>query len=247
MIQDEIDLITRDGKLDCDIFITNKKENPYVIFYMDAPAIRKELKEMCERIASNGYNVILPNLFYRVGTEGNYPFSQIEYKNNKVELNKMISAMKNTTNHMIVEDTKYILDFISKKSSNKKKIGIVGYCMSGRFVVCCGAKFSNRIGAIASFYGVDIFTNKQDSPHLLANDIKAEMYLAFAEKDIWVPVNVLEKIKTVFSNTKNKVSIEIFKGTDHGFAFPSRSTYVKDASEKHWEKLLDLFDRNLKS
>ena len=119
--------------------------------------------------------------------------------------------------------------------------------MSGRFVVCCGAKFSNRIGAIASFYGVDIFTNKQDSPHLLANDIKAEMYLAFAEKDIWVPVNVLEKIKTAFSNTKNKVSIEIFKGTDHGFAFPSRSTYVKDASEKHWEKLLDLFDRNLKS
>ena len=246
MIQDEIDLVTTDGNLDCTTFITNKKEHPYVIFYMDAPAIRKELKEMCVRIASNGYNVILPNLFYRVGTEGKYPFSQTKYKDNKVELNKMITIMNSTTNTMIFEDTKYIMDYISKKSSNKKKIGIVGYCMSGRFVVYCGAKFSNRIAAIASFYGVDIFTNKYDSPHLLANDINAEMYLAFAEKDVWVPNNVLEKIKSSFSKKKSNVRIEIFKGTDHGFAFPSRSTYIKEASEKHWEKLLDLFDRNLK-
>ena len=72
------------------------------------------------------------------------------------------------------------------------------------------------------------------------------MYLAFAEKDVWVPDNVLEKIKSVFSNKKHNVRIEIYKDTDHGFAFPSRSTYVKEASEKHWERLLDLFDRNLK-
>ena len=246
MIQDEIDLITTDGNLDCTIFITNEKEYPYVIFYMDAPGIRKELKEMCVRIASHGYNVILPNLFYRVGTEGNYPFSQTKYKKNKVELNKMISIMNSTTNTMISEDTKYILDYISKKKSNKKKIGIIGYCMSGRFVVYCGAKFSDRIAAIASFYGVGIFTNKCDSPHLFANDIDAEMYLAFAEKDVWVPDNVLEKIKSVFSNKKYNARIEIYKNTDHGFAFPSRSTYVKEASEKHWERLLDLFDRNLK-
>ena len=44
MIQDEIDLITTDGNLDCTIFITNEKEHPYVIFYMDAPAIRKEVE-----------------------------------------------------------------------------------------------------------------------------------------------------------------------------------------------------------
>ena len=80
---------------------------------MDAPGIREELRTMCRRILKNGYNVLLPNLFYRVGTEGNYPFNQFLYKKSKEELNKMISTMNNTTNNMIIDDTKYIIDYIN--------------------------------------------------------------------------------------------------------------------------------------
>ena len=245
MIEDQINLITNAGNLDCRVFINNNK-NPPIIFFMDAPAIREELREMCRRISKHGYNVILPNLFYRVGTESNYPFNQEKYKSSKEELKKMIDIMNNTTNAMVIEDTKFILDYISNNFSNNKKIGVVGYCMSGRFVVSCGAVFSDKISAIASFYGVDILTEKPDSPHLLADKIKGELYLGFAEKDIWVPKDILEKIKRVFYNKKNKVTLETYPATDHGFAFPSRSTYVKSAAENHWNKLLNLFNRNLK-
>ncbi len=214
---------------------------------MDAPAIREELRDMCRKIASKNYNVILPNLFYRVGTEENYPFNQVTYKNDKKELDKMISTMNNTSNKMVAEDTQYILKYISKNFSNNKKIGIVGYCMSGRFVVTCGALYSANITAIASFYGVDILTKNSDSPHLLAKEIKGELYLGFAEQDIWVPNETLKKIKKTFSDNHNKVVIDIYPGTDHGFAFPSRTTYVREAAEKHWQKLFDLFERNVKN
>ena len=212
---------------------------------MDAPAIREELRDMCRRILKNGYNVILPNLFYRVGTENNYPFNQRLYKKSKEEQEKMINTMNNTTNAMVVADTKYIIDFIYKNFKNKKGIGIVGYCMSGRFVVCCGAYYAKEILAIASFYGVDILTQKNDSPHLLADKIKGDLYLAFAETDMWVPQKVIKKIKIAFSKLK-KCKIDIFPGTEHGFAFPKRTTYVKEAAEKHWEKLINLFEKNLK-
>ncbi len=237
---------TEDGNLDCRLFFNIDKNSPPIIFYMDAPAIREELRKMCRRIVENGYNVILPNLFYRTGTEKNYPFDQFLYKESKDELKKMIFTMNNTSNDMIVKDTYHIINYINENFDNNKKIGIVGYCMSGRFVICCGAEYSDKISAIASFYGVDIYTNKMDSPHLLANKIKGELYLAFAEKDIWVPKDVLDKIKLSFSdNIKSK--IEIYTGTNHGFAFPERSTYIKEAAEQHWKKLIDLFDRNLKS
>ena len=212
---------------------------------MDAPGIREELRNMCRRILKNGYNVLLPNLFYRVGTEGNYPFNQLHYKKSKEELNKMISTMNNTTNNMIINDTKYIIDYINNNFDSSNGIGIVGYCMSGRFVVSCGATYANKILAIASFYGVDILTEKNDSPHLLAYKIKGELYLAFAEKDKWVPKATLSKIKKIFSKYK-KCSIEVYPSTEHGFAFPERNTYVKKAAEKHWEKLIHLFEKNLK-
>ena len=212
---------------------------------MDAPGIREELRTMCRRILKNGYNVLLPNLFYRVGTEGNYPFNQLLYRNSKEELNKMISTMNNTTNNMIIDDTKYIIDYINNNFDNNKGIGIVGYCMSGRFVVSCGASYADKILAIASFYGVEILTEKNDSPHLVAHKIKGELYLAFAEKDKWVPKDTLSKIKKSFSKYKN-CFIEVYPSTDHGFAFPERNTYVKEAAEIHWKKLIYLFDKNLK-
>ena len=35
-------------------------------------------------------------------------------------------------------------------------------------------------------------------------------------------------------------------GFANGFAFPKRGTYDKAAAERHWERLLALFDRRLK-
>ena len=245
MHEKNIIIKTKDGNLDCKTFINSNIKAPTVIFYMDAPGIREELRTMCRRILKNGYNVLLPNLFYRVGTEGNYPFNQLLYRNSKEELNKMISTMNNTTNNMIIDDTKYIIDYINNNFDNNKGIGIVGYCMSGRFVVSCGASYADKILAIASFYGVEILTEKNDSPHLVAHKIKGELYLAFAEKDKWVPKDTLSKIKKSFSKYKN-CFIEVYPSTDHGFAFPERDTYVKEAAEIHWKKLIYLFDKNLK-
>ena len=235
---------TNDGNLDCHVFITEEIKNPNIIFYMDAPAIREELRTMCRKIASSGYNVILPNLFYRKGIENNYPFDQKSYKSSKVQLNKMLDTMNSTTNSMIIDDTKFIIDYLNEKFSNKN-IGIVGYCMSGRFVVSCAAIYSDKIKAAASFYGVDIMTEKLDSPHLIAENIKGSLYLAFAEKDYWVPEVVLRKINNYFMKLDIQVKIEVYPGTDHGFAFPSRSTYIKSAEKKHWNKLLNLFGKNL--
>src|SRR5688572_10315973 len=44
---------------------------PSVIMYMDGPGLRPALFEMATRLASNGYVVLLPDLFYRLG--GSHP------------------------------------------------------------------------------------------------------------------------------------------------------------------------------
>ena len=133
MHEKNIIIKTKDGNLDCKTFINSNINAPTIIFYMDAPGNREELRTMCRRILKNGYNVLLPNLFYREGTERHYPFNQLLYKKSKEELNKMISTMNNTTNNMIIDDTKYIIDYINSNFDKSNGIGIVGYCMSGRF------------------------------------------------------------------------------------------------------------------
>ena len=68
MIDQQIDIPTKDGKTTT--FITHPERGgpfPVIIFYMDAPAIREELRDMARRFGTSGYYVMLPNLYYRAG------------------------------------------------------------------------------------------------------------------------------------------------------------------------------------
>ena len=125
--------------------------------------------------------------------------------------------------------------------------GCVGYCMSGQFVMAVAAAFADDFAAIASYYGVGIITEAVDSPHLSAAAIKGEVYLAFAEEDVYVPDAVLERLPGVMAESGVTHRMEIYPGTVHGFAFPQRPAYNKPAAERHWERLFALFARCLRS
>ena len=63
MIDQQIDIATKDGKTTT--FITHPERGgpfPVIIFYMDAPAIREELRDMARRLGTSGYYVMLPNI-----------------------------------------------------------------------------------------------------------------------------------------------------------------------------------------
>ena len=197
MIENFISIKTRDGLIDT--FEVKPDEGgpfPGIIIYMDAPAIREELRDMARRLASMGYYVLLPNLFYRVGKEGSYPFTFAKIREDKSHFSAMIKTMDDTTNELVVSDTKYILDFLDNNNELKHNgYGAVGYCMSGQYIVSITSTYAKKFAAAASFYGVKILTDKEDSPHLQADKIKADLYLAFAEKDTWVDDKALNNIK----------------------------------------------------
>src|SRR5277367_4780120 len=68
MIDQQIEIPTKDGHTTT--FITHPERDgpfPVILFYMDAPGIREELRDMARRLGTSGYYVMLPNLYYRSG------------------------------------------------------------------------------------------------------------------------------------------------------------------------------------
>lgn len=249
MQERDITINTPGGAMDC--FICHPEENgphPAVIFYMDAPGIREELRDMVRRIATVGYYVLMPNMYYRTGIEGHYGFDLGRIREDKAELEKMFAVMNSLTNALVVSDTGPMLDHIrADPAAADGPIGCVGYCMSGRYVMSAGAAFPDDFAAIASYYGVGIITDQPDSPHLKAAEIKGECYLAFAETDGYVPDQVVADLPGILSAAGVSHRVETYPGTGHGFAFPQRDDYVKSAGERHWERMFALFDRRLRA
>jgi len=244
----EIAIQTADGTMDT--FICHPEEGgpfPAVIMYMDAPGIREELRDMARRIGTVGYFVVLPNLYYRSGREGDYGFDLSRIRSDDREAKKMFEVMRTLTNAGVVADTRPILDLVrGDDQAAAGPLGCVGYCMSGQFVISVAAAYSDAFAAIASYYGVGIITEAGDSPHLVVGKITGEVYLAFASEDPHVPQSVPDALPEIMSAAGIEHRIEIYPDSEHGFAFPQRPAYNKAAAERHWERMFALFDRRLR-
>jgi carboxymethylenebutenolidase len=212
---------------------------------MDAPGIREELRDMARRLATVGYYVLLPNLYYRAGTGTTLDLSALT--EGSPERERMWSLMRSLSNDLVAEDTASLLDFIDRQRDVRNgALGCVGYCMSGPFVVTAAGRFPERFAATASIYGAGLVTDRPDSPHLLAPRIKGEIYFACAEIDKYAPLPLIEQLKGALERAETNFEIEMFPGTEHGFAFPKRYCYHRAAAETHWERLFDLFGRRLR-
>ncbi|MBC5766793.1 dienelactone hydrolase family protein [Ramlibacter albus] len=244
MIEKHLDIKTAEGAMNT--FVVHPEEggpHPVVLFYMDAPGKREELHDMARRLASVGYYVVLPNLYYRRSRD--YWLKE----RTEAAMAVMFEHMKSLTNAMVVEDTRAMLDFVdAQPEARKDRIGAVGYCMSGPFVMAVAAQLPTRIHAIASIHGANMVTDRPDSPHLYAPYIKCESYFACAETDKWAPPAHIAALEKAMKDAGMNYRIEWYPGAEHGFVFPLRAgIYHQPSAERHWERLFTLFDRNLRA
>ena len=245
MSQTRYDLKTADGTVDCYVHHPDGAGSwPAVIFYMDGLGIRPELQQMAERLASNGYYVLLPNLYYRAGDYA--PIDPSKMADRGPEWDRLMKLVSSVTNDRIAQHTVTFLDFLSHQPAAKSdKVGCVGYCMGGAPTLIAAGRFPDRIAAAASFHGANLATDRSDSPHLLADKIRAKVYVGVAETDPFLFPDETERLKGALAAAGVKHTVELYPGVVHGFAVPGVPMYDREASERHWQRLLALYQETL--
>jgi len=243
MIEHHIDIPTADGAMNS--FVVHPEEGgpfPVVLFYMDAPGKREELHDMARRLAAVGYFVVLPNLYYRVSRDF---WLKERTEPAMAHMFKLMSTLDRSTTEI---DTRALLAYVdAQPQADATRIGAVGYCMSGPFVMWAAAAFPERLRCIAAIHGANMATDKPDSPHRMAPKIRCESYFACAEIDKWAPPADIQALESALQAAGTPHRIEWYPGVEHGFVFPLRAgIYNQPAAERHWERLFSLFDRQLR-
>lgn len=218
---------------------------PAVVLYMDAFGVRPNLLRMAERLASHGYVVAVPNLYYRSG-----PFAPFDPKQVFVEgperdrFKGMIASIDDT---MVMRDTAVVLDYLAAhpRVRGGAKFGAVGYCMGGGFAVSALGTFPDRIAAAASFHGGSLATDKPDSAHLLAPKMRGRLYVGVAEIDPSFSTEQRQRLEAALTAAGVNYTLEVYEGAKHGFAVTGHLVYDQDASERHWDALVRLLEETL--
>src|SRR5271163_955274 len=131
MIEQTVDIATKDGAMET--FIVHPERggpHPAIFLMMDAPGIREELRMMARRLATVGYYVLLPNLYYRAGRDTIYGPDVLE--KGSAEQARMRAVRTKMTIPPVMADVAAMLTFVDSQSAARSgPVGIHGYCMSG--------------------------------------------------------------------------------------------------------------------
>jgi len=209
---------------------------PVALVYMDAPGYRETLKDNARRFAADGYFCVVPDLFYRAGEK----LTMDEHGRERI-----FELVRDLTPEKIEADTEAALAAVADDpaASTGPKVA-VGYCMGAKFALHAAAARDDLI-AVAGIHPGALVTDEPDSPHLELPQVRAELYYAFAEHDRSATPESVDRFREAMAEAGVRGVVERLPGTEHGFSMADRPVYDRDASERHFERTLDLWRRNL--
>ena len=240
MIERELDVVTAEGEMKTFIFHPESGgPYPVVLYLMDAPSIRPQLKDMASRLATAGYYVMLPYLFYRGG-----PFREFGMSDDDMHARSDLMAGVTPTN--IIGDAEALLAIAAADPAARDgKVGAVGFCMSGGLTLALAKAMPERVAAVASIHGAWMVRDSADSPHLGLEAVTAEVYLGWAHDDPTAPAEQLDQLRAAMDAGDVRYRYDLYTDAVHGYAPRGTDRYNRFASEQHWEQVHSMMRRNL--
>lgn len=232
----DVEIVTPDGTADAYFVHPASGKAPGVIMWPDIFGLRPAFREMADRLAADGYAVLVPNPFYRdvAGTVVR------EDEDLSAAVQRLLPYMRDVTPERVVTDATALTEWLDGQQAvdAAKKIGVVGFCMSGSYTIRAAAALPDHVGAAASLHGAGVATDAPDSPHLLAPQTKAQFLFGIAQNDDAEDPESKNRLEAAFGD---RAEVEVYPA-DHGWVPPDSPRYDEAQAEKAWSRLLALFN-----
>jgi carboxymethylenebutenolidase len=238
MPETNVDIRTRDGRADSFlVYPDHAGPHPAVIYIPDIRGPRPVFKDMARRLASHGYAVLMPNLFYRLGPAPVWTLTgSTQSEAGRARVAELFAAVTVEGCH---RDHVAFLDYLASiPEIAQPRTAEVGYCMGGAVAMRAAADFPDRIIAAACFHGGRLATDAPDSPHLRAKEIRARLYFGHAADDGSMTPEMIEKLEAALNAAHVRFTTDHYTA-HHGYAVADSPAYEEDAAEFHWTRLVE--------
>jgi carboxymethylenebutenolidase len=194
-----------------------------IVVIQEIFGVNHHIRNVCHRLAAEGYVAIAPAIFDRV--EPNFTSG---YSPDEIAVARKFVA--NPDWAAMLRDTQAAID--AAKSAGP--VGIIGFCLGGSIAYAAATKLSGLKAAVG-YYGGVIVRFADDKP-------TAPTQLHFGEKDTGIPLTDVETIKA----KRPDVEVFVYPGAQHGFHCDERASYDKASADIAWPRSMEFFAKHLK-
>jgi carboxymethylenebutenolidase len=237
----QIEIRTAAGTADAVVF-RPKDAGPWpgAIHLTDIGGIRPSHREMAQRLAAEGYVVLMPNVFYRTARPPVFEFKP--GSGDELAMKRFAELTAPLNPGTLESDAASYVDCLAGLEGVRAgRFGVVGYCYTGAMAMRTAAVRPDAIAAAASFHGGRLYTDQPDSPHLLLPRIKARLYFAHAVKDRSMPAEAIERFDEALKEWGGEYESEVYEGAYHSWTASDSPAFNPAQAERAFEKLRGLF------
>jgi len=248
MVEEEIRVRTADGEmLTFVVHPDGAGPFPVAVLYMDGIGYREQVKENARRFAADGYYCIAPDLFHRSGEGLTFDMEKLHAEGMEGPYGKrLMEVVASVTPERALADTEAIFAAIeSDPAAGSGAKVCVGYCMGARLALHAASALSHEFVAAAGIHPGALVTDQPDSPHHDLAGVRGELYFAFAEIDRSATPEVVAQFREELERQGVAGIVERLPRVAHGFAMADLPVYDRNASERHFQRTLDLWRRNV--
>jgi carboxymethylenebutenolidase len=149
------------------------------------------------------------------------------------------------TPDLMASDASAFFDYLAARPEvSGTAFGTTGYCMGGRTSLVVAGRVPDRVAAAMSFHGGGLASDDPTSPHLLAEQIRAAVYVGGAENDASFTAEAAETLDKALTAADVEHTIEWYAAA-HGFAVRDNAPYDPDAAQRHWNAMESFFGAKL--
>jgi carboxymethylenebutenolidase len=212
-------------------------KRPVVIVVPEVWGLHEYIRDVCRRLAKDGYVAIAPDFFARVGD----PAALTEW-------NQIAAIVGTATHAQVMADIGATLSMIARgevRGADHARIAITGFCWGGLVTWMACAEFAQLRAGVA-WYGRlakppapnALFTDNRPFPVDVAAQLKAPVLGLYAENDQSIPLGDVERMRAALAAAgKTGSSIHVYPGTQHGFHADYREIYDETAAQDGWERM----------
>ena len=244
----KIEVKTPEGSADA--YLTRPDDgraHPGVLLVVDAFGLRPQIEAMADRIAAGGYVVLAPNVFYRAGKAPVISLDGLGDPERREEvLGRVMPLMKELTTERIVADGSAYLARLADEADGGP-VAVTGYCMGGRLGWRIAAAYPDRVDGLGCFHTGGLVTDDEDSAHLSAGEIDAELFLGFADNDRSATPEQIATVEDALTRAGATFRAEVFADAEHGYTMADTPAYDEAAAERHYDELFGLLSRTVAS
>jgi len=195
---------------------------------------------MAKHVASWGYVVLEPHIFYR---EGDYPpFDLKTAFSDPSEKARIMKIIGNLDAAAAMRDAgAYIDALLAEPGVAADRVATIGYCIGGKLAFLTAGHHASRVAAAAPIHAGGLVSDGDESPHLLASKIEARLYLGIADEDGSCSPAHQAKLIEALATAHVRFTIDHFKGRKHGFAMKDFPVHDERAESLHYLRVRELF------